>query len=170
LTAALRIDLISSITRPENLFGLQQQQAAGSRMVLCNEDRRPVDGANLRHRVFYRILATTGRRRIRVHHLGHTVASLLVKTARPGQLGHGSIQTTLDRYGHLMPDVHEAEARKLDQLVFSAARRPRWAKPAMGQRRPSWCVHRVQNEGRHGNGVSAVCANPVICLGCGGRI
>ena len=34
------------------------------------------------------------------------------------QLGHASIQTTLDRYGHLMPDVHAAEARKLDRLVF----------------------------------------------------
>jgi hypothetical protein len=31
---------------------------------------------------------------------------------------HASIQTTLDRYGHLMPDIHEAEARKLDRLVF----------------------------------------------------
>ena len=34
------------------------------------------------------------------------------------QLGHASIQTTLDRYGHLMPDAHAAEARKLDRLVF----------------------------------------------------
>ncbi len=34
------------------------------------------------------------------------------------QLGHASIQTTLDRYGHLMPDTHAVEARKLDQLVI----------------------------------------------------
>ena len=33
-------------------------------------------------------------------------------------LGHASIQTTLDRYGHLMPEMSEAEARKLDKLVF----------------------------------------------------
>lgn len=32
--------------------------------------------------------------------------------------GHASIQTTLDRYGHLMPEIHEAEARELDRLVF----------------------------------------------------
>jgi hypothetical protein len=31
---------------------------------------------------------------------------------------HASIQTTLDRYGHLMPAMHEAAARKLDRLVF----------------------------------------------------
>jgi integrase len=34
------------------------------------------------------------------------------------QLGHASIQTTLDRYGHLMPEMQDAEARKLDRLVF----------------------------------------------------
>jgi len=27
-------------------------------------------------------------------------------------------QAKLDRYGHLMPHAHAAEARKLDQLVF----------------------------------------------------
>ena len=37
------------------------------------------------------------------------------------QLGHASIQTTLDRYGHLMPDAFEREARKLDRLVFGGA-------------------------------------------------
>jgi hypothetical protein len=36
------------------------------------------------------------------------------------QLGHASIQTTLDRYGHLMPEAHAAEARKLDRLVFGS--------------------------------------------------
>jgi hypothetical protein len=39
------------------------------------------------------------------------------------QLGHASIQTTLDRYGHLMPEMHEAEARKLDRLVFGTTGR-----------------------------------------------
>jgi branched-chain amino acid transport system substrate-binding protein len=28
------------------------------------------------------------------------------------------VETTLDRYGHLMPQLHQAEAQKLDQLVF----------------------------------------------------
>jgi len=37
-------------------------------------------------------------------------------------MGHASIQTTLDRYGHLMLDVHRAEPSKLDRLVFGPAR------------------------------------------------
>ena len=49
-----------------------------------------------------------------------TYASLLIaQGAHPkyiqAQLGHASIQTTL---GHLMPQVHQAEARRLDRLVF----------------------------------------------------
>ena len=60
---------------------------------------------------------------MRLHDLRHTYASLLIaQGAHPkyiqAQLGHASIQTTLDRYGHLMPDAHAAEARKLDRLVF----------------------------------------------------
>jgi hypothetical protein len=43
---------------------------------------------------------------------------VLAKDNIQAQLGHASIQTTLDRYGHLMPDAHAAEARKLDRLVF----------------------------------------------------
>jgi hypothetical protein len=35
------------------------------------------------------------------------------------QLGHSSIQTTFDRYEHLIPQIHQAEARKLDRLVFA---------------------------------------------------
>lgn len=40
------------------------------------------------------------------------------------QLGHASIQTTLDRYGHLMPEMHAAETRKLDRLVFGTLAGP----------------------------------------------
>lgn len=40
------------------------------------------------------------------------------------QLGHASIQTTLDRYGHLIPQLHQAEAQKLDQLLFGQQAAP----------------------------------------------
>lgn len=90
----------------------------------------------------------TKGRRIRFHDLRHTYTSLLIAhSAHPKyiqvQLGHASIQTTLDRYGHLMPQLHQAEAQKLDQLVFpdqqaaSPARRlqaVRVGRPARGSK------------------------------------
>ena len=72
-----------------------------SEFVFCTERGTPLDADNFRHREFPPALRRAGMRPIRFHHLRHT-----------------SIQTTLDRYEHLMPQVHQVEARKLDQLVF----------------------------------------------------
>ncbi len=33
------------------------------------------------------------------------------------QLGHASIQTTLDRYGHLIKEVNSEQAKKLDDIL-----------------------------------------------------
>jgi len=35
------------------------------------------------------------------------------------QLGHASIQTTMDRYGHLLPVDRVGVGTRLDKLVFS---------------------------------------------------
>ena len=94
-----------------------------SKFVFCSERGTPLDADNFRHREFPQALRRAGLRRVRFHDLRHTYTSLLIAHgAHPKyiqvQLGHASIQTTLDRYGHLMPQLHQAEAQKLDQLVF----------------------------------------------------
>ena len=104
--------------------------ARTSEFVFCSAERTPMDADNFRHREFPKALRRAGLRRMRFHDLRHTYASLLIaQGAHPkyiqAQLGHASIQTTLDRYGHLMPDVHQAEARKLDRLVFGDANAPK---------------------------------------------
>jgi integrase len=58
---------------------------------------------------------------LRFHDLRHTAASLAIAAgAHPKQiqemLGHSSITTTLDRYGHLSATAHEALAAKLDEM------------------------------------------------------
>jgi integrase len=62
---------------------------------------------------------------LRFHDLRHTRASLLIAAgAHPkliqARLGHSSITTTLDRYGHLFPSVEAALAEALD-LTFASA-------------------------------------------------
>ena len=114
---------------------------------------------SLWHREFPRALRRAGLRHVRFHDLRHTYTSLLIaQGAHPkyiqAQLGHASIQTTLDRYGHLMPEIHQAEARKLDRLVFGDAGVPRPRDLAVvGIGRPA---ERVQNESRKHEGVSDV--------------
>jgi integrase len=65
-------------------------------------------------------------RRRHNHDLRHTCASLLVAAgAHPkliqARLGHSSITTTLDRYGHLFPSVEEALADALDATFNNAS-------------------------------------------------
>ena len=105
-------------------------------LVFGGQEGRPLDPDNLSHRRFPRALRQAGiARHVRLHDLRHTYASLLIaQGAHPKyiqvQMGHASIQTTLDRYGHLMPDVHRAEATKLDRLVFGPAGTAREAEAA----------------------------------------
>lgn len=92
-------------------------------MVFTSPEGDVMDPDNFSSRDWARVLHRSKLKRIRFHDLRHTYASLLIaQGAHPKyiqvQLGHASIQTTLDRYGHLMPEMHEAEARKLDRLVF----------------------------------------------------
>jgi integrase len=135
-------------------------------LVFCNEDGTPLDPDNFAHRDWARALRRAELRRIRFHDLRHTYASLLIaQGAHPkyiqAQLGHASIQTTLDRYGHLMPDAHTAEAQKLDRLVFGdgvAGSRPvaRYSLDALG-RQPNGhgnAVRRGQNGDKSDEGVS----------------
>jgi len=98
-------------------------------LVFTSPTGEAIDPDNFSHRDWVRALRRSQLRRIRFHDLRHTYASLLIaQGAHPkyiqAQLGHASIQTTLDRYGHLMPEMHAAEARKLDRLVFGTLAGP----------------------------------------------
>lgn len=61
----------------------------------------------------------------RTHDLRHTAAAAMIRTgANPElvkrQLGHGSIQVTYDRYGHLFPDESDGLADALDDVWIAA--------------------------------------------------
>ena len=78
-------------------------------MVFTAADGGPIDPDNFSHRDWGRTLRRSKLQRIRFHDLRHTYTSLLIaQGAHPkyiqAQLGHASIQTTLDRYGHLTGD------------------------------------------------------------------
>jgi integrase len=88
-------------------------------LVFVNGGGKVVDHANLRTRVFWPALATAGLRRIRLHDLRHTFASLLIQNGESlayvrDQLGHHSIQITVDTYGHLVPGANRQAVAKLD--------------------------------------------------------
>lgn len=68
-------------------------------------------------------------RQIRIHDLRHTLASLLLQQAKSivyvkEQLGHGSIQITVDTYGHLIPGANRAAVDRLDDAPAQPAATP----------------------------------------------
>ena len=77
------------------------------------------DERNLR-RGWYRLLSKAGIRRVRFHDLRHTWVSLLIQTGAHAkyiqeQAGHGSIQVTMDTYGHLFPSGNRGWVGRLDE-------------------------------------------------------
>jgi len=90
--------------------------------VFVNDVGQVIDEGNLRGRVFYPALAKTGLRHIRIHDLRHTFASMLLQNGESlvyvkDQLGHSSIQITVDIYGHLVPGANRQAVARLDDDV-----------------------------------------------------
>jgi integrase len=88
-----------------------------------------LDVGNFRNRVWGPLLTRAGLRRIRVHDLRHSYASLLIQDGWPlkyvqEQLGHHSIQITSDVYGHLVPGANRAAADRLDALAPAVMPQP----------------------------------------------
>jgi integrase len=78
----------------------------------------PIAQNSIRH-VFKRILRKAKLRDIRFHDIRHTYASLLLSDgASPvyvkEQMGHSSIQMTVDIYGHWIPSGNRAAVNRLD--------------------------------------------------------
>jgi len=79
-----------------------------------------LDGENFRHRVFYKLIEKLNIPRFRIHDIRHTFASHLLGNGAPivyvkEQMGHASIQTTVDVYGHLVPNANRNEVNRLDE-------------------------------------------------------
>ncbi len=90
--------------------------------VFTNETHTMLDPDNVRKRVFYKLLEKTGLRRIRIHDLRHTVATrLLMNGESPAyvkeQMGHSSIQITVDLYCHWLPSSNRQAVDRLDDAV-----------------------------------------------------
>jgi len=122
---AIRRIVISPILRQ----ALEQHRLIGRKsefdLIFPNEIGLPLNPENLIKREFHSALDRAGLRRIRFHDLRHSYASILISQGEnikfiQSQLGHSSAKTTLDRYGHLMPNLENDAARRLDKTVFGS--------------------------------------------------
>ena len=88
-------------------------------LVFLSPDGAILDPDNLYHRYFQPVLTKAGLRKIRLHDLRHTFGSLLIQSGASivyvkEQMGHSSIQVTVDTYGHLIPGANVSFVDRLD--------------------------------------------------------
>jgi len=124
-----RVDMSKELAQTlKDLQTERQLEAAANgwsevpRWVFCNEQGGLLHPNNLRDRVFYRLLKAAGLRQVRFHELRHTFASLLLQQGESAtyvkeQMGHSSIQITVDCYGHLIPGGNKQAVDRLDSPV-----------------------------------------------------
>lgn len=89
-------------------------------LVFLSPDGTILDPDNLYHRYFQPVLTKSGLRKIRLHDLRHTFGSLLIQKGASivyvkEQMGHSSIQVTVDIYGHLIPGANVSFVDQLDE-------------------------------------------------------
>jgi hypothetical protein len=88
-------------------------------LVFPSPDGSILDPDNLDHRYFQPVLSKAGLRKISLHDLRHTFGSLLIQSGASvvylkEQMGHSSIQVTVDIYGHLIPGGDVCFVDRLD--------------------------------------------------------
>ena len=95
------------------------QASIAEDLVFPSKAGTVLDQSNLTQYQFLPCLDRAGLRRFRFHDLRHTFGSLLIRDGASlayvkDQMGHSSIQVTVDRYGHLIPGADIAWVDRLD--------------------------------------------------------
>jgi integrase len=106
---------------------LEGKNDISGELVFPSPDGRILDPDNLYHRYFLPVLAKAAIRKIRLHDLRHTFGSLLIQSGASivyvkEQMGHSTIQVTVDTYGHLIPGANVYYVDRLDAPQKSANR------------------------------------------------
>ena len=93
-------------------------------LVFVNNAGSPLIASSWYTHYFKPALATAGVR-CRFHDLRHTSVALAIRAGAHAKtiqvrMGHASITVTLDRYGHLFPELDEAIASAFDKALVAA--------------------------------------------------
>jgi integrase len=160
-----RIDL-----SPTLVHGLKKHKLASGAnnldLVFSNSDGKPLCPDNMVKRQFLPALRRAKIRDIRFHDLRRTNVALRIEQGQnifyiSKQIGHASVKTTLDVYGHLLKEVHAEQAQKLD-TILGFVEQP--GNPSESVRRMLEDSPVTKEKG------AAVYLQPLEMVGSGGRI
>ena len=103
------------------LLELKQNQKVLSKIIFCSDSGGYISQDKLVSIWFKKAMKTIGKPDYNFHCLRHTYATFLLSNSVPikfvqEQLGHSTAQTTLNVYGHVMPNIN-LEAMKLFKII-----------------------------------------------------
>ena len=98
-------------------FGKDYQD---NHLICCRPDGKPIHTATFSQE-FNRFLKSHGLKHIRLHDLRHTNATLMLQMGVPAKvaserLGHANISITLDTYTHVVKELNQEAAEKLEDI------------------------------------------------------
>jgi len=119
-----RIDLAPDLTHVLKEWKLASPYKEDSDPIFPSEVGTHWDAPHMLTRHYFLALKKAKLPRINFHQLRHTYASLLIDQGEnlkyvQTQLGHSSIEVTVNIYGHLLKDQNPEAARKLERKIFS---------------------------------------------------
>ena len=104
----------------------KEQQGAGDRLLFRAQRGGPIRASGLVRDHFKPLLRSVALPAIRLYGLRHTAATIsLIAGVSPKviseQLGHASVAFTLDVYSHVLPDMQDAAAEKVQASLINGA-------------------------------------------------
>ncbi|MEX0863503.1 MAG: tyrosine-type recombinase/integrase [Acidimicrobiia bacterium] len=104
-----------------------------SGLIFTAQGGGPIRRTNFRRRIWLPAVAASVGEPCTFHDLRHSHAALLIAQSEhpkviQARLGHASIKTTLDTYGHLFDGLDEAAADRLDETWRSSDVESLWAR------------------------------------------
>lgn len=95
-------------------------------LVFCKNNGEMINPSTFSHQ-FSDFLKKNGLPSIRLHDLRHTNATLMLQSKIPpkvasARLGHSTIAITMDLYSHVLIDMEEETAKKLDNILYNDLR------------------------------------------------
>jgi integrase len=111
---------IRNVPIPKSLFTALVKKELNSEFLFSEKDGTPINYYHIRKRTWAPVVRKFGQN-LRIHEARHSYASYLLQSGVPIStvsklLGHASIQTTVDTYGHIMPEVEEQIERVFSQV------------------------------------------------------
>lgn len=103
--------------------GLKTNDYSDHDFVYATKTGEPFNDRNIISQYFKPLLKNAGLPDIRLYDLRHTCATLLLSAGvNPKivseRLGHADVSLTLNTYSHVLPDMQESAAKKIEGMLF----------------------------------------------------